>query len=298
MKRLAALSLLAVLVAACGQDPSARASRDGEPSTASSVTTTTVKAEIPDAATTTTTTVSPHASVAPDDEIITGIFYPTGTPVPVALPDGAIGPNEWISKEGGTLLGDMVDASTYRLRTMVSIPSRTDGQGFEDYVFEVDVIEGATEDDAAISFRWVVSDVPEELAVVLEAVLIDGRQYRRDQGGDWFDNTGGPLFGMVAPPVVYSVLHDLSPQISAADWLGNEEIDGIPVGRYRWSTSQDMRSIPTSDWGAMYELWVDAEGVVWRVLSETYAAGNLLWSFDTVLYDVGADIEIEVPTIP
>lgn len=225
---------------------------------------------------------------------MTGTFYPTGTPVPVVLPEGAIGPSEFINGEDDVQLRDIVGAATHRMRVNISAPF----EGLGDFVIESDVIEGASADVFTVYARWFASDAPDGSSPVFEVVLIDGGQYRRTQGEEWRDNSGGALFGWYVPPIVYSMLHPISSQITGSEWLGNEEIEGVPVGRYRSIPLHDSGSSSEIDVRGTTEIWIDADGVVWRAVSEIFVEGELWWSFDAVLYDVGADIVIEAPLVP
>ena len=316
MKHISALVVFAVVVAACGQDSTVIAPPVGEsaivgpttttivkiatPSTSATPTTSTTTVAAPSTTSTTmttTTTESPSTTIPADPEIITGTFYPTGTSIPIEIPEGAIGPSERIAGESGRLI-DLIGVPTYRMRTTFTAPGLAGGEDTGEYVIETDVIEGANEDSVTLHARWVSPNTSDRGDPIFEVLLIDDRQYRREQGGEWTEDTGGAIFGLYTPPIVYSMLDGFSSWITASEWLGNEEIDGVPVGWYRPFPFEDSFSSSEPEINTFLEFWIDADGVVRRGASDTFIEGELWWSFDAVLYDVGADIVIEAPLVP
>lgn len=216
-----------------------------------------------------------------------GTSYPIGTPVPISLPDGAIGPNE-DRNTGNDSLRALIGVSTYRLRTTAIAPIEPGSDQVAEASIQVDVVEGETADDVDEYIQESVDD-GEEL-VTYEMIIVGDRYFTREPGRDWDESSGG--YDIVGPvmmiPYDYASMSGVRWSIAAAEWLGNEEIDGVPVGHFRWSEGNDEVTRDT-------EYWIDGDGVVWRLKTRMMFGDQLFYDADTVLCDVGADITVEAP---
>lgn len=223
--------------------------------------------------------------------------------IPIALPDGAIGPSEFVTTEELRRLSDLLGIDTYRIRTEVSA-----SYGVPDYeehaVVEVDVKEHRPQDAVSVHERWFSRDpTTGELTPAGELITSDGRRFAYDPRDDEWEDIGFPM-DIAGPvffaPSTYANLDQHGGFISAEGWLGNETIDGRPVGHYEVPPFPD--DIPGVevidlgyDWDVHTEFWIDATGIVWRYKQVMYVDGVLWTAQDTALYDVGADITIEAP---
>lgn len=233
--------------------------------------------------------------------------------IPIALPDGAIGPSESVATEELRRLSDLLGVDTYRIRTEFSM-SYGDPDYEEHAVVEVDVKEHRPQDAVSVHERWFSCDpTTGEQAPAGELITSDGRRFAYDPRDDEWEDIGFPkdIAGPVLiAPSTYAYLDQhaswLSMQgwlgypVGADSWLGNETIDGRPVGHYEIPPFPD--DIPGFeevdlgyDWDDHTEFWIDAAGIVWRSKQVFYVDGVLWTAQDTTLYDVGADITIEVP---
>lgn len=237
----------------------------------------------------TTTTGNPG-----EPQLVSGTKHREGTKISNELPEGAIGPSQHIIGEEEKLLQELTGASTYRLRSEVSGRFAMANS----LVVDVAVIEGLHLSTGDSHAEWsVVDSTSGGLVPVTEEILVDGRRFRYAPADDEWEEFeyGSDLAGpVVMVPLAYSWIHEFSHQLGGAEWLGNEEIEGVAVGHYQW---QRQGTIPGDGgetvWDA--ELWVDGRGVVWRFASASYIDGEPWQATDTVLYDVGAAVTIEAP---
>jgi hypothetical protein len=231
--------------------------------------------------------------------------------IPIALPDGAIGPSEFVTTEELRRLSDLLGVDTYRIRTEFS--GSFGEPGYEEHVVvEVDVKEHRPQDSVSVHERWFSWDpTTGEQVPAGELIASDGRRFAYDPRDDEWEDIGFPqdLVGPVLiPAYTYASLDEYAGWLSMQgwlgqltdSWLGNEKIDGRPVGHYEIPPFPD--DIPGVevvdggyDWDDHTEFWIDATGIVWRYKQVIYVDGVLWTAQDTTLYDVGADITIEVP---
>lgn len=209
-----------------------------------------------------------------------------------------------VDVEPGLGLSQLLGVSTYRIRTEIERFFPEEGvEGSLASTVVSTVVEGEAPDDVAVHVRRAWTDP--EGSEVFEYMIVDGQTFVRGEETEWQDASDSDLFGHGPDPtpILYSSIHGYSrhlyasPVIGESEWLGNEEIDEVPVGRYQWSRPDDDSTGP-HDVVSEGEFWVDASGVVRRVRSSAYQNEMLLFTQDAQLLDVGADIKIESPEIP
>lgn len=211
-------------------------------------------------------------------------------------PENAIGPVQVAHVEPGSAISQLLGASTYRIVTDMQrfFPE----QGIEEpvaFAVESAVVEAANPDQIAIH---VTQSADSPGSDTIEHISVQGKLFARLGDGAWEDVSGSGHLGHGPDPLplLYSSLHQRSGHIIDGEWVANEDLDGIPVGRYRWSRSEDATAGP-HDVVSEGELWVDTFGVIWRIRESVYRNDELLMSMDCRLRDVGADITITPPDV-
>jgi hypothetical protein len=249
---------------------------------------------------TTTTTAAPNSL---DPVLVTGTFTPAGTLVSTDLPEGAIGPAEYVVSRDPMTLGERIGVGTYRLHADILV-----GYGEPDvairYVVEVDAVEGSDPTEHSSHERWFApaqdGDGGGPPVFGAEVITIGDRRFAREVDEDEWTEVGFPMDiagPIVIAPTRYATLDALSDLVSAWGWLGNEDVDGIPVGHYEVPPYPDLQpdSYDGPEFASQSEFWVDADNVVWQWISSSTVDGNLWQSMDLVLFDVGANITIAAP---
>ena len=298
---------VALTLAGCAEPDGGVESAQIDPSgKATTTTTATSTSTTVPATTTTSTTLAPSTTTTtepedvPEPELITGTFYEDGEVIQNDLPDGAIGPAEHVVGTYRDSLTEALGIGTYRIRAEFVV-----GWGWpeiEQVVVEVDVTEDPDDGVHASHERWITPDPSTgELAVSHQVITIGDQRFVFDPNdGEWRD-VGIPsdLIGpMLMAPTGYPWLGQFAIYVSAVGWLGNDEIDGVPVGHYEIPpdpTDVDNPRHLESDWDSDVEFWIDADGIIRRYKTVAYLNGEFYQSDDTLLYDVGADITIEAP---
>lgn len=298
---------IALALAGCAEPGSGVESAQIDPNAKATTTTTVPSTSTTVAATTTTTSTtapSTTTTTAPEDvpepAIITGTFFEDGEVIQNDLPDGAIGPAEHVVGTYRESLTEALGVGTYRIRAEFVV-----GWAWpetEEYVVEVDVTEDPDSGVNASHERWIIPDpITGDLAGTYQIITIGDQRFAYDPNdGEWRD-VGIPsdLVGpMLMAPTGYPWLGQFATYVSAVGWLGNDEIDGVPVGHYEippYPTDVDNPRHLESDWDSDVEFWIDADGIVRRYKTVAYLNGDFYQSDNTLLYDVGADITIEPP---
>lgn len=297
------LMALAVSAASCSEPEGTAQTPTATDPPSQVASTTTTEAEVQTTTSTvatTTTAATPSTTTtleAATPELVAGTFIPSGTVVPTELPEGAIGPAEQIVGDQGSSLTERIGVNSYRIRS-IGTTSYGD-EPPEQLLVEVEVVEGTEPEETARHEWWYApTSASGDRELVAEVIVIDGHRYGYDvEDNEWRD-IGFPqdIFGL-PPPVAttYTVLDEASFALTGSIWLGNEEIDGVSVGHF------EVPPIPEEyrgDSDSNSELWIDADGVVWRfVWDYSFNDGEIAQSLDAVLYDVGAKIEIVAPVI-
>ena len=221
--------------------------------------------------------------------LIVGLLASCGPGVDQSEP---IGHAEVVSVEPESGLTQVLGESTYRIRTEVE--SYATGQPEVDpfaLVYISEVIESDDPNRFAVSRSTETG--PDDFEDSADYIFVDSRLFVLERHGEWLEATGSDWFGPEVFPTVYSTLHNaFYPKDS--EWLGNETLDGVPVGHYRKQIPEPLEAFDTA---SDEEIWVDATGVVRRLKVAVHRGDTLLLEFDSKLFDIGANIRIEAPDI-
>lgn len=231
-----------------------------------------------------------------------------GTVVNTDLPDGATGPDTFVVDYDGRTLLEVIGSDSYRLHFEHETASE-DGTWEYRFAADIDVNEQANPAENWRHERWFEFDPATDMfAPHTEIVSAKGRLMILDPSIDEWTEIASLLEippHLAVPsqytPVGYSALYGISYLLPRSDWLGNEEIGGVPVGHFEFSSFTEAelevigQGLPIE---ASIEFWIDADGVVRRRQTTTLFEGSHYQIEDTTLFDVGADITIEAPLPP